>query len=380
VADAAGNVLNMNTAALASAGFQTTLTVTTGSDTTPPSLGAFSFSPTSINVAASSANVPVSFQVTDDLSGVTTFQAAFVSPSGEGIQAATANFAASLAFNGTAIVTFPKNSESGIWTVADVYLVDAAGNARLLATSDLIARGFQTQLTVSSTTQPPVAAAQAQSLSYPGPAAFTLDASDPSGATLTYHQTSNPTKGAVTVNCTTSCAATYTPNFGAGGLDSFSYYVTNPSNLASSTVTVTITISAVEVTSSLQATISGLGLHRGTGIASGTVTLKNNGAAAISAPLQAVFTALPSNVVLVNATGTVPSGDAYPDAGGRRFGGALHRLGPGPSGDPYAGSPYITVPGSTPLAVGASVTIAVQFKVSSGPGVSYVLEILSGGF
>jgi hypothetical protein len=50
-----------------------------------------------------------------------------------------------------------------------------------------------------------------------------------------------------------------------------------------------------------------------------------------------------------------------------------------PSG-PYAGAPYITVPGSSALAPGASVTIPVKFTYTGTAAISYVSKTLSGGF
>ena len=50
-------------------------------DLTPPTLTAFSFTPT-INTADGPAALPVSFTVTDDLSGAILFDVRFVSPSG----------------------------------------------------------------------------------------------------------------------------------------------------------------------------------------------------------------------------------------------------------------------------------------------------------
>jgi hypothetical protein len=159
VSDAAGNTLPLATPDLTARGFPTTLTVTSTSDTTPPTLTAFGFTPTSINVTGFPATVTVNYQVTDDLSGAKTVQAVFLSPSGATTQTASASFAASTSVTGTANVTFPKGSENGTWTVATVFLSDASGNTVTLATSDLVARSFPTQLMVTNAagdTTPPV--------------------------------------------------------------------------------------------------------------------------------------------------------------------------------------------------------------------------------
>ena len=159
VADAAGNTLILAPPDLAARSFPTTLTVTSTTDSTPPTLTAFSFTPTSINVTGAPASVTFSFQATDDISGVTNFQADFISPSGLTTQNASASFTVNTSASGSATATFPKGSENGTWTVANVFLSDAAGNTRNLATADLAGLTFPTQLTVinaSGDTTPPV--------------------------------------------------------------------------------------------------------------------------------------------------------------------------------------------------------------------------------
>ncbi|HEY6392735.1 MAG TPA: hypothetical protein VIX89_15755, partial [Bryobacteraceae bacterium] len=161
VSDAAGNTLVLGTPDLQARGFPTTLAVTSTSDTTAPTLTAFGFTPTSINVTGFPATVTMNYQVTDDLSGATTVQAVFLSPSGATTQTASDTFAAATSKTGTATATFPKGSENGTWTVNLVFLSDAAGNSVNLATADVIALGFPTQLVVTNAagdTTPPVIA------------------------------------------------------------------------------------------------------------------------------------------------------------------------------------------------------------------------------
>src|SRR5258708_3692076 len=52
------------------------------SDTQPPVLTSFTFSPMSVNTTTSSANVTVTEQATDNLSGIQYMDLQFVSPSG----------------------------------------------------------------------------------------------------------------------------------------------------------------------------------------------------------------------------------------------------------------------------------------------------------
>ncbi|MGA2186416.1 MAG: hypothetical protein ABSH47_25655 [Bryobacteraceae bacterium] len=149
LADAAGNTLILDVDGLVEKGFPTTLTVMSSRDTTPPQLVALSFTPASIDTAA--ANLVLSFQVTDDLSGATTFQAALSSPSGSQTLTASASFAAQTSVAGKANITFPKDSEPGNWTVTSVFLSDAVGNTAILTGDDLAGLGFPAQVGVTNT-------------------------------------------------------------------------------------------------------------------------------------------------------------------------------------------------------------------------------------
>jgi hypothetical protein len=150
LADAAGNTLVLDSTGLEERGFPTTLKVKSKSDSAPPTLGDFRFAPTSIDISGSDVKVTVSFQLADDLSGTTTFQAAFLSPSGAVTETAAASFAPGTAVNGSTSVKIPRGGESGTWTVTRVFLADAVGNTRILTIDDLAARGFPTQLTVTN--------------------------------------------------------------------------------------------------------------------------------------------------------------------------------------------------------------------------------------
>ena len=148
--DAAGNVETLNTSAVISKGFPTTVTVVSTKDVTPPSLTTLSFSPSSADVGNSDAVITLSFMVTDDISGVNTFQAAFTSPSGASTQTASATFSASTSYTGMAAARIPKGSETGSWTLTSVFLSDAAGNTKVFATGDLAAKGIATSLSITS--------------------------------------------------------------------------------------------------------------------------------------------------------------------------------------------------------------------------------------
>jgi hypothetical protein len=150
LADAAGNTLALDARGLEERGFPATFTVKSKSDSTPPTLGYFRFAPASIDISGSDVNVTVSFQLADDLSGATTFQAAFLSPSGAVTVTAGASFAPGTAVNGSTSVKIPRGGESGTWTVTRLFLADAAGNTRILTIDDLTAQRFPTQLAVTN--------------------------------------------------------------------------------------------------------------------------------------------------------------------------------------------------------------------------------------
>ena len=117
-------------------------------DITPPTLTAFSFTPTTINTAAGNAIVTASWSATDDLSGVSFVSAAFSSSLGLQAHTAVAYPSPAPSVSATGAVTFPQFSETGTWTVVFVSVVDAVGNSRTYSTAELARLGFPTELVV----------------------------------------------------------------------------------------------------------------------------------------------------------------------------------------------------------------------------------------
>jgi len=95
-------------------------------------------------------------------------------------------------------------------------------------------------------------------------------------------------------------------------------------------------------------TASGLAYSRVSQTFNGTVSLTNISTTAISGPLQVLFTGMPANVSLVNATATL------------------------------AGTPYLTVLTTASLASGQSITVAVQFSNPLKAAVRFTPAIYSG--
>ena len=146
--DAVGNDRNLSTADVAALGFATQLDVVSVQDTSAPTLTEFSFSPSTINIGSGPAAVTVNFTVSDDVSGATLFLIVFRSPSGDIIQRGISEFGASTNVNGSLAVTFPQFSQTGIWNITLIQMIDAVGNDRRMSTADIAALGFQTELNV----------------------------------------------------------------------------------------------------------------------------------------------------------------------------------------------------------------------------------------
>src|SRR5262249_17317269 len=102
------------------------------------------------NVTEGPNRVKVDFTVTDDLSGVKNVEAVFEAPSGTVRHAGSALFDSTRNVNGVLFVDFPRNSESGRWTLTRLFLADAAGNTRTMDAADLEQAGFGGHVDVSA--------------------------------------------------------------------------------------------------------------------------------------------------------------------------------------------------------------------------------------
>ena len=158
LSDAAGNTLVLDAEALISRGFPTRLDVRSAQDTVSPKLTSLQFTPLRIDTSEGSADVKVSFAMTDDLSGANHIELGFVSPSGVDRRSCTVKVEASRSVSGSATITFPRRSEPGQWTLSTVFLSDAANNTQVLDAKALEGMGLQTYLHVISRqdSEPPV--------------------------------------------------------------------------------------------------------------------------------------------------------------------------------------------------------------------------------
>jgi hypothetical protein len=139
-----------------------TASVTTAqtSDTTPPQLVAFDFTP-QIDLSMGPQSVTVTIEVTDDLSGVSFVDVVFLSPSGaQEKRATTFTPISGDQLHGTfeATLGFSEFQEGGLWTAVSLVVGDFTGNVAFLDASTLEALGFPIRLNVLNATpdtQPP---------------------------------------------------------------------------------------------------------------------------------------------------------------------------------------------------------------------------------
>ena len=118
-------------------------------DTAAPALTAFGFTPSTIDTTLASRTVTCNMTLTDALSGVTSASCMFISP--DSVYSQSCNAAAPTSGtpqNGTwsCVITFPRYSQSGVWT-ALVSAPDAVGNN---ASIDPSFDGFPSDLTITS--------------------------------------------------------------------------------------------------------------------------------------------------------------------------------------------------------------------------------------
>ena len=115
------------------------------SDSTPPTLASFSFTPTTVDTSASQQAITFTARITDDLAGVSSGYIEFDSPSGQYL---SAQFYSNYRVSGTAQdgnyvynAIVPRYSEQGTWTAVYGSLTDGVGNRRSAKAAILSRRG-----------------------------------------------------------------------------------------------------------------------------------------------------------------------------------------------------------------------------------------------
>jgi hypothetical protein len=291
ILDNAGNSVTYYQSDLQALGYPTTLQVTSTQDSKPPVLTFFSYGPQSVDVTNGPATVTVTLQATDDLSGVTYANVGWTSPDGKSFVGSSMGLSSGTNLNGTwtAKVTVPQFVEPGTWNLADVYILDNAGNSVTYYQSDLQALGYPTTLQVIDGTS--VAQVSGTNPSaYNQPVTFTATVT--SGTSTVATGTVNFNDGSTTIGSGTlnaSGVATFTTStLSVGPHSMVAAYLGDannpPENSQALTQTVNLAASSVAISSStnpstvtlpvtLTATVSGaFG-----GTPTGTVTFKSGG-------------------------------------------------------------------------------------------------------
>ena len=156
VHDEVGNLRDYEFAELRLLGFTGSFeVVATQDDVTPPELVELTLDRSEVDVSSRPATITVSARVSDDLSGATTLQMDFVSPSGE---QQTTFFDEGVKATGSitdwvyvGAVTLPQFSESDTWTLRYVYVHDEVGNLRDYEFAELRLLGFTGSFEVVAT-------------------------------------------------------------------------------------------------------------------------------------------------------------------------------------------------------------------------------------
>ena len=160
--DAAGNERQIGLAEALNLGLSAEFTVQGTGDVTPPQLCSLDFSPRRIATDDSSQSIAVRVRLVDDMSGMSNSvpyyswgqaSAMFQSPSKR--QSASVSFGAWNRAAGSNLdgvysntMILPHYSETGVWTLYYVSLMDAAGNSTNLDLAGLRQLGFPTEFAV----------------------------------------------------------------------------------------------------------------------------------------------------------------------------------------------------------------------------------------
>jgi hypothetical protein len=125
-------------------------------DTQPPQLVGFDFTPRAVNIESSGASITFDMHVTDDLSGTTEVDVAVRRP----------DVALDFVFGGSIIsgdaldgvwrgsITIPRFYPTGQYVVLYIRILDAVGNGAFYATCSLLTAGYPATILVSDNSNP----------------------------------------------------------------------------------------------------------------------------------------------------------------------------------------------------------------------------------
>ncbi|MDX1963286.1 MAG: hypothetical protein SFX18_09045 [Pirellulales bacterium] len=157
--DSIGNTSHLTASDLLLMGIDTRITVTGISDLTPPNLTNITIDRDTINTFSSSQTVAFTWHLSDDLSGLpgpsnsSPTQMRLRSPSGN--QFVTSVLSQNDLVSGNLLdgtfrdtVTFPRFSETGVWHLEYLFLIDNNGNSRTLYLNELNEIGIDIEILV----------------------------------------------------------------------------------------------------------------------------------------------------------------------------------------------------------------------------------------
>ncbi len=155
--DSEKNKITITDSDLSGRGISSTFKIfeNTASDSTPPELKNFSFSPAAIDLASEDHSIDFTIEVTDDLSGVEEVTVEFLPPGNGGGKSETFKKVNSLSATLTGSIDFGNNPETGIWK-ASIIIKDVEGN-QLSLSSEQIGIKFPStvEITETSDSNPP---------------------------------------------------------------------------------------------------------------------------------------------------------------------------------------------------------------------------------
>jgi hypothetical protein len=144
------NQRSLTTAQIAAKHWQSTLKVTSLTDTTSPKLTSFRFTPASVDARAAVKKVAFTIKATDTMSGLVPPSVTFTSPHGVSTYASTITAKTGTIFSRTytGYVLVPRCGDPGTWT-ASVVVRDLWGHSVTYSTAALKAKHFAVNLKVN---------------------------------------------------------------------------------------------------------------------------------------------------------------------------------------------------------------------------------------
>ena len=118
-------------------------------DITPPQLLDFIFNPTEIDITNGNESVFVTYQGTDDISGIYRFEGLFKSPTAQQYHYVRCFGSGQLDYECSTSFTMQQFSELGLWYMYSIGVVDMTGNERVYYQDELIVMGIETELIVT---------------------------------------------------------------------------------------------------------------------------------------------------------------------------------------------------------------------------------------